>query len=709
MYLLRKLSIQSKLMLILLVVCISSILAIAYIGYSSGQQVLENSIFNQLNSLKESKAYQIETYFQNIRAQLETMSEYPIVVNAMKGLKQAYKELEEQSLPPQWNTKLKQYYNQDFLPKLAENVQGKPLLFSYMPDGMASRYLQYNYIANNPNPTGKKSLLNNALDGSRYSDIHQQIQSIYRKFINQFGYYDLLLIDAETGDVVYTVEKEVDFATNIYQGAYSRSNLAEVVQEVSEGHDPGIVAITDFEIYRPSYAAPAAFIASPIFDGAELIGVLAFQISIDQINRVMTGDGNWERDGLGKSGETYLVGSDYAMRSNSRFLVEDREAYLKMIEAQGISNKELNQIAKFGTSILYQQVDTTPVHKALAGQTGTDIVKDYRQVVTLSSYRPLDIWGLDWAIIAQIDRDEAFAPIEAFKQQVLFSTVIIVLIVTAIAAIFSHYFVRPIHILMDGFRKVGKGQTDVVVKLKAKDEFRELSNSFNEMVRSLNHHQHLVKEREQENEKLLLSILPEPVAQRLKDGEESIADNFSNVTVLFADLAGFIELSNSLPANEIVNFLNDLVIAFDEAAERYGVEKVKTIGSGYMAVSGLSIPRIDHTQRVFDFALEMIRILRRFNRERRTDLKIRIGINSGEVVAGIIGRSKLIYDLWGDTVNIAHHLQVKGRSDSIQISDRVHSSLSDVYDFERVPDIEIPGQENLVAWSILLENKAVNY
>ena len=160
---------------------------------------------------------------------------------------------------------------------------------------------------------------------------------------------------------------------------------------------------------------------------------------------------------------------------------------------------------------------------------------------------------------------------------------------------------------------------------------------------------------------------------------------------------------------KIVNFLNDLVIAFDEAAERYGVEKVKTIGSGYMAVSGLSIPRIDHTQRVFDFALEMIRILRRFNRERRTDLKIRIGINSGEVVAGIIGRSKLIYDLWGDTVNIAHHLQVKGRSDSIQISDRVHSSLIDVYDFERVPDIEIPGKENLVAWSILLENKAVNY
>ena len=127
-----------------------------------------------------------------------------------------------------------------------------------------------------------------------------------------------------------------------------------------------------------------------------------------------------------------------------------------------------------------------------------------------------------------------------------------------------------------------------------------------------------------------------------------------------------------------------------------------------MAVSGLSIPRIDHTKRVVDFALEMVRILHRFNRERNSELKIRIGINSGEVVAGIVGRSKFIYDLWGDTVNIAHRLQTKGDSNSILISDRVHASVVDRYDFEPVLDIEIPGKGKLVAWSIVLENKVVN-
>ena len=255
---------------------------------------------------------------------------------------------------------------------------------------------------------------------------------------------------------------------------------------------------------------------------------------------------------------------------------------------------------------------------------------------------------MDWAIIAQIDRSEAFAPIAKFESQVLYSTSIIVLIVTGIAAFFFHQFVRPIRKLMAGFKKVGAGQTDTKVIVKAKDEFRSMAHSFNEMVDNLHHQRQLVAQREKENEKLLLSILPEPVANRLKDGEEEIADSFPNVTVLFADLSGFTELADTLSANETVSFLNDLVIAFDgergswlrsisnhrvdEAAEVLGVEKVKTIGSGYMAVSGLSFPRIDHSKRVVDFALEIIRILRNFNRDRNMNLTIRNAILSKEII-----------------------------------------------------------------------------
>ena len=714
----KKLSIQSKLMLILLTVCISSIVAIAFIGYNSGQRTLSNSIFNQLTSLRESKAYQIETYFKNVRSQVQTISELPSIVATMKGFKEAYPKLAETSLKPELNSKLKAYYEKQFLPRLAENIEGKPLLFSYLPGDSKSRYLQYYYLANNPNPVGEKHFLQDGLDGSEYSKIHAEIQSIYRNLINLFGYYDMFLIDIDTGDVVYTVEKEVDFATNIYNGPYTNTSLGNVVRAIRKSNDPGFIAVGDFETYRASYAKPAAFIASPIFDDAKVIGVLAFQLSIDEIDKIMTGNENWQGSGLGQSGETYLVGSDYGMRSISRFFIEDSEKYLKTLEANGTSKPELNRIQKLGTSILNQKVNTIATQKALDGETGTDIGEDYRGVTTLSSFRPLSIYGLDWAIVAQIDLDEAFAPIAAFQKQVLVSTTIIVLIVTAIAVIFAYYFVRPIHLLMDGFKKVAAGNTNFALKIQTKDEFRQLVNSFNGMVESLHRQQLLIKEKNRENENLLLSILPEPVAKRLKDGEESIADSFPNVTVLFADLPGFTELSNSLSANETVNLLNNLINAFDEAAERHGVEKVKTIGSGYMAVSGLSVPRIDHPKRVVDFAINMVRIVHSFNRDLVSnealkdmgkpegkspiELKIRIGINSGEVIAGIVGRSKFIYDLWGDTVNIAHHLQTKGLENEIHVTEAVHSGLVDLYEFKSLPSLEIPGKGKIIVWSIVL-------
>ena len=696
-----KLSIQSKLMLMLLGVCISSIIAIAYVGYSNGRQALNNSIQNQLISVRETKAYQIERYFRQVRAQIQTFSQGG-VNDALKGFNQAYQELEEGQIQIAWHDRLKNYYTEKFLPRLAENTQGRPLLYSYLPQNSAAKYLQYHYIAGNTNPIGEKEYLNNANDGSRYSAIHEIVQPIYNNFISQLGYYDLFLIDAKTGNIVYTVKKETDFGTNLFRGPYSTSGLASVFKKAVGANDANYVAISDFVPYRASYAEPSAFIASPVFDtsSSELTGVLAFQLSTDEINSVMTGNNDWKQQGLGESGETYLVGADYGMRSNSRFLIEQPEAYFKAITSEGLPKDEIGYIKRFNSSILHQQVDTEAIKEAFDNQTGFSVAEDYRGVKTLNAYRPLELDDLNWVINAKIDLQEAFKPIRDFQRKVLLATAIIVLLVTFIASILSYYFIRPIRTLINGFREVGKGNTSVKVKVKSKDEFRELANSFNEMVDSLDRQQKLIREKNEENEELLLSILPEPVAERVKKGEESIGDSFSNVTVLFADLGGFVELSETLPASETVSLLNDLVVAFDDAAEKHGVEKHKTIGSSYMAVCGLSIPRLDHAKRTIDFAKDMLRIIRRFNREKNTDLKLRIGINSGSVVAGIVGKDKFIYDLWGDTVNVANRLQSNGEWNTIQVSENVHNRIAEfIEDFEPVDNFEMPGKEKLPVWS----------
>lgn len=665
----------------LLAVSSCSILVTAYIGYQSGQSNLTNRAFNQLTSVRASKAYQIESYFKILRNHIQTLSGNPSVIKAMQEFDVDYRLIDSSKIPDQFEQKLTEYYRDRFLPRLAKAEQGSPMLEFFKPKNIAARYLQYHYIAANPNPVGKKHLLNDPKDGSPYSVVHAQYHPIFRDIIEKFGYYDLFLINPE-GKVVYTVYKETDFTTNLSQGAYNESNLARLVAKVRQEKQRDYARIIDFEAYAPSYGAPAAFIAAPIFNQSEFIGVLAVQIPVNEVNNVMTGNRNWESDGLGKSGETYLVGQDYLMRSVSRFWVESPEQYLQTLRSLGVSEKILNRIKQYETSILEQKVLTEGAKEALSGKQGTQIINDYRNIPVLSSYAPLHIDELDWAILAEIDLAEAYEPIYSFERQLLISATVLMLMVTLLAMGLAYLFVQPINQLIKNAQRVEKGQLDTIVPLNSQDEFGELAKSFNAMVHSLRAQTELIEEKNLENEQLLLSVFPSAIAKRLKRGEKNIAERVSNVAVLFSELTGFAKLSPSLSAYEVVSILNDLVGAFDEAAERYGMEKIKTIGDRYMAVCGISLPYLDHDKRAIDFALEMLIIVRRFNHERRLQLNIRTGVHSGNVLAGIVGRSKFIYDVWGDTVNSSQALMSACPVGLILVSEEVYHRLADLYEFE---------------------------
>lgn len=678
---LTHLSIKSKLIVMLLAVSGCSILVTAYIGYQSGQSNLTHRVFSQLTSIRASKAYQIESYFKTLRNHLQTLGENPAVMDAMQKFDANYRIIDSSKIPDQFEQKLTAYYRDQFLPRLAKGEQGNPMLDFFKPKTLVSRYLQYHYIASNPHPVGKKHLLNDPQDGSPYSATHAQYHPIFRAIIERFGYYDLFLINPE-GKIVYTVYKETDFATSLSQGAYNESNLARLVAKVRQEKQRDYARIIDFEAYAPSYNAPAAFIATPIFNQSEFIGVLAVQIPVNEVNNVMTGNRNWESDGLGKSGETYLVGQDYLMRSVSRFLVENPQQYLQTLRSLGVSEKILDRIREYQTSILEQKVFTVGAREALAGKQGIQIINDYRNIPVLSSYAPLHIDELEWVILSEIDLAEAYEPIYSFERQLLISATILMLMVTFLAMGLAYLFVKPINQLIKNAQRVEKRQLDAIIPLNSSDEFGELAKSFNAMVHSLRAQTELIEEKNLENEHLLLSVFPAAIAKRLKRGEKNIAERVSNVAVLFAEITGFAKLSPSLSAYEVVSILNDLVGAFDEAADRYGMEKIKTIGDRYMAVCGISLPYLDHDKRAIDFALEMLIIVRRFNHDRRLQLNIRTGIHSGNVLAGIVGRSKFIYDVWGDTVNSSQALMSACPAGTILVSEEIYRRLADLYEFE---------------------------
>lgn len=203
-----------------------------------------------------------------------------------------------------------------------------------------------------------------------------------------------------------------------------------------------------------------------------------------------------------------------------------------------------------------------------------------------------------------------------------------------------------------------------------------------------------------ENERLLLNILPAPIADRLRTGEERIADSFEDVTVLFADIVGFTGLAATMPAGALVELLNELFTHFDLAAQELGIEKIKTVGDAYMAVCGLSEAHADHTERMVNMAVRLMEIAREFSLSREAPVRLRIGINAGPVVAGVIGRNKFIYDLWGDAVNLASRMESYGLPDTIQVTQSVKEKVQDRFPFEHRGLVEVKGKGAVETWTL---------
>ena len=205
-------------------------------------------------------------------------------------------------------------------------------------------------------------------------------------------------------------------------------------------------------------------------------------------------------------------------------------------------------------------------------------------------------------------------------------------------------------------------------------------------------YQEQIKIEQEKSDKLLLNILPKSIAERLKNGESLIADDFEDSTVLFADLAGFTKLSSTISATDVVMQLNSIFSLFDGLIVKYSLEKIKTIGDCYMLAGGVPKPLSSHADSVVKMALDMLDTIEQINTKTNQSLKIRIGINSGPVSAGVIGKEKFIYDLWGDTVNVASRMESFGSNDKIHISKSTYSQLKDNYSFTKRDLIEIPGK-----------------
>ena len=708
-------SIRSKLMTLLLLLALTTLAVTGTIAYIKHRKALENETFNQLTGITRTRRSQIESYYETIQSHAETLSSDRMFIDAIQEFQAAYNKINKRAISASVLGAVNADYRDQFYPELQKLHMARQSFRDYLPTTPAAIQLQYLYIVKNPYPKDKRDELLDAGDGSDYSRVHRKYHEAFREIVKKFGYYDLYLIDAESGRQVYDVAKDRDFATSMINGPYASSNLAKVVKQCFETNNPNDVFFSDFEPYEASRGEPTQYVASPIFDGNRRLGVFALQLSTKAINKVMTGNRGWVREGLGETGESILVGSDYLSRSDTRAYLENPEAYLSQLQSAGASNDTISRIRAFNTTILQLPLKLPSVELALQGKQGIRIGINERKLgASLISYTPVQIANLHWALISRQSAIEAFMPLREM-QWVFSGWGVILLVITVLTAWFlARQMSRPINALVDAAEKVESGDLTAQVEWKSKDELGVLATTFNsmttsirEMTENIREQKELIEQKNRENEALLLNILPGEIARRLKSGEHEIADAFADVTVLFGDIVGFTALSSKTSAAEVVDMLNGLFSRFDELAQNLGIEKIKTIGDCYMAVCGLPKPCPDHTVRMARMALQMIDVTSEYAKKLGTNLQLRIGINSGPVVAGVIGATKFIYDLWGDTVNLASRMESTGVPGRIQVSRSVYERLHETFDLEERGVVQVKGKGDIPTWLLRGELRTV--
>ncbi|MDD1782845.1 methyl-accepting chemotaxis protein [Enterovibrio sp. ZSDZ35] len=454
---------------------------------NTSSNALEKQVQNQLLSVREVKKSEIEHYFDGISKQLTNLANSTMTEDAMLQFSKSFQSVKTEATPtPNQAEKLRDYYTNEFGATFEEtNAKDANALDTLESIGLNGKLLQEAYIGVNENSLGNKHLLDKANDGTTYSEIHEVFHPNYRTFLESFGYYDIFLVD-NAGNIVYSVFKELDYATNLATGPYKDSGLAEAFQG-AKNLAKGEFSFIDFSPYYPSYDSPASFIATPVVKNGTNIGVLVFQMPIDNINAIMTYGGNWKADGLGDTGESFLIGPDNLMRSQSRQLVENKAAYIDSLRKSGISKELIDRIEMTESSAGQQPVKSVHVNAALGGDAGFGTVINHVGSEVFAAYKYVNILGKQWALVTEIDKQEAMAEVTLLENTLsTFSVVIGAALITIsilMAWLIAGSISKPISKLTDKISRIASTH-DLTLRLevKGKDEITALSTSMNSML-----------------------------------------------------------------------------------------------------------------------------------------------------------------------------------------------------------------------------------
>ncbi len=486
-------SFKNRLLLTILPVVLLTLLILSAtiwnIAVTSSSDALEHAAKEKLTQQNVQTHEAITHYLHFLETQVVSQSQTKFVKEAVQKFRPAFQKYASQrkNLSTENNASLAQFYESDFSDKYTERNGQKPKSLKDLIDALDenSRAFQQDFIVHSPHPMGEKDLLERPSNSSDYADIHARYHPEFRNLLKSFGYYDIFLVDAKTGDIIYSVYKEIDFATNLLKGKFSDTGLGDVFKKAKALND-NQVAVSELTTYFPSYNAMAGFLASPVYSGTEQTAILIFQIPLNRISDILTHNQAWSERGFGQTGETYLVSPDNLLVTESRFYLEDETAYFEALGRKYPA--QARDIRSAGTTVGLQPVESSAAMQALTGKSGFVEIQDYRNIDVYSSFSPITIGDRNYAILAEIDVDEAMAPAYKLSRRLSMTTAVLVIVITAITACLIIWIARrlvaPLDDLGDACESLADGEGDLTRQLSPSSvpEINRIIKHFNHFI-----------------------------------------------------------------------------------------------------------------------------------------------------------------------------------------------------------------------------------
>jgi methyl-accepting chemotaxis protein len=466
-------SIKFKVMALLAVSLLVMTLSIMSISISRASDSLVKSNMALLDAVKESKKEHIVDFASSIENLLLSRTADSATVQSMWALDEGFEELEEMKEVSTDDIKaaLIKHYDNEYLNMVNFKIKGakpKKETQEYLPKSKNAQIAQYLYIVENEHKIGEKEkLLMSKKHKEEYSTTHVQVHPAYEQILNHYGLYDIFIVNAK-GDVIYSVVKEKDFGTNLLNGVYSDSGLAEAFKKASKISN-GKVAFADYRPYLPSYNEPSIFLASPLYFRGDFEGAVIFQLPKSKINNVMNFHGNFKKAGLGKTGKANLISLNGDMKNDSRFVNEMSDPDVKA--------------AKTTISIINMSSRSSEAIKK--GESGSWIIKDYRGVNILSSYGPIKVFGESWGIIVDIDESEVLENVKETRNVIIGISIAILIVLLLISIyLIQKVIISKLNTLQDASYNLAKGEGDLTSKIIVPegDEISEVAQNINAFI-----------------------------------------------------------------------------------------------------------------------------------------------------------------------------------------------------------------------------------